>query len=56
MDCCIKYLSPLPIWGLNFSSYHWRLAKIAFTPEDFHEKCGLTPEEYGFMPEEFREN
>ena len=21
-----------------------------------HEKCGLTPEEYGFMPEEFREN
>ena len=25
-------------WGLTFSSYSWRLAKIAFTLEDFHKK------------------
>ena len=24
-----------PGWGLTFSSYPWRLVKIAFTPEDF---------------------
>ena len=33
--------NPLPSillgWGLTFSSYPWRLAKIMFTPEDFHK-------------------
>ena len=27
-----------PGWGLTFSSYSWRLNKIAFTPEDFRKK------------------
>ena len=40
-----------PGWGLTFSSYPLRLAKIAFTPE-----YGLTPKEYGFTPEEVCEN
>ena len=44
--------SVAPGWGLTFSSYPLRLAKIAFTPEEL----GHTPEEYGFTPEEFCEN
>ena len=51
-----------PRWGLTFSSYPLRLAKIAFTPEDSikyvftPEELGHTPEEHGFTPEEFCEN
>ena len=37
---------PPPGWGLTFSFYPWRLAKIAFTPEDFH-KIWFYPEELG---------
>ena len=41
---------PLPLgWGLIFSSYPWRLAKIAFTPEDFH-KIWVYPWRIGSYP------
>ena len=36
-------------WGLLFSSYPWRLAKIAFTPEDFH-KIWVYPWRIGSYP------
>ena len=42
----LHLISVPPGSGLTFSSYPWRLAKIAFTPEGFH-KVLLTSEEYG---------
>ena len=38
-----------PSWGLTFSSYPLRLAKIAFTPEDFH-KIWVYPWRIGSYP------
>ena len=38
-----------PGWGLTFSSYPLRLAKIAFTPEDFH-KIWVHPWRIGSYP------
>ena len=40
----LHLIFPLPLgWGLTPISYPWRLNKIVFTPEDFHQIC---PEEY----------
>ena len=36
-------ICPSPGWGLTFSSYPWRLNKIAFTPEDCHQISGADP-------------
>ena len=38
-----------PGWGLTFSSYPLRMAKIAFTPEDFH-KIWAYPRRIGSYP------
>ena len=37
--------APPPGWGLTFSSYPWKLVKIAFTPEDL-KNMSPTPEEF----------
>ena len=44
-----------PCWGLPFSSYLWRLAKIAFTPEDF-QNIRVYSWRIWVYPEEFCEN
>ena len=42
-------------WRLTFSSYPWRLAKIAFTPEDFHKIWAYLWRIWVY-PKDFREN
>ena len=46
---------PSPFEDLPFLLTTEDWLKLHSPPEDFHKKCRLTPEEYGFTPEEFCE-